>query len=80
MFGDRPFSHWPTAIATALVFSILFELVYVVSMSLLGDEFGIGPDSIAFGLLAFVGYLVVVAIVRRSPESGQAKGDGRDQP
>ncbi|NNE36606.1 MAG: hypothetical protein HKN13_15335 [Rhodothermales bacterium] len=77
MFGDRPFSHWPTVIATAFAFAILFELVYVVSMSLLGDPLEIGPDSILFGLAAFVGYLIVVAIIRRNPSSAES---GHDQP
>jgi hypothetical protein len=63
-------------VATAFAFAILFELVYVVAMSLLGEEFAIGPDSIRFGLVAFVGYLVVVALVRNSGTNA----DPTDQP
>ncbi len=66
MFGNRPFSHWPTAVASAFAFAILFELVYIVSMTLIGDDFAIGTDSIVFGVVAFLGYLVVVAFVRRT--------------
>lgn len=76
MFGDRPFSHWPTAVATAFAFAILFELVYVVSMSLLGEEFSLGPDSLRFGLIAFIGYLVVVALIRKTATNT----DRTDQP
>lgn len=80
LFGDRPFTHWPTAVLTALLFAILFEAIYVVAMSLLGDPLAIGLDALAFGLLAFVGYIAVVGLVRRTNNKSNAPRTGSDQP
>ena len=49
---------------TAVVFALLFEAVYALAMALIGDGYPGAGEAMLFGLIALVGFLGAVAVVR----------------
>ena len=78
MFGDRPFRHWPTTVATGVIFALLFEAVYALAMTLIGEGYPGAAEAMIFGLIAFLGFLAAVAIVR--VQQDRERRGGTDQP
>jgi hypothetical protein len=65
MFDSDLFASWPSVLAGALFFSILFSLVGILSELVLDGELRFSGQSISLSLLAFTGYLGVAAAIRR---------------
>lgn len=66
MFGDRPFRRVPLILIGATVFATLFEAVWLLAEYVTGGDFSLTLESIAFFCVAFVGYVCVALLIRRS--------------
>ena len=72
MFDSTAFNSWPAIVLGALVFGILFGAVGMLSDFLFTGDLRITRFAAGFAGCAFVGYLVVTALARRSERMSDA--------
>jgi hypothetical protein len=73
MLGNYPFSSWPSVVFGAVCFGMVFELPLVLADYVTEGLFGLSGSTLAFGVAAFVGYVVVGGAIMKtstSPPSG----------
>ena len=65
MFNNPVVFSWPAILLGALVFGFLFEALFIVSDYLIYSSFELQLSTIAFGIVAGLGYILAGAIVRQ---------------
>ncbi|MEZ4700635.1 MAG: hypothetical protein R2834_09930 [Rhodothermales bacterium] len=68
MFDSSAFDSWPTVLSGALVFGLLFGVVGLLSDFLFSGAWQVTRFAAGFAGSAFVGYIVVSLLIRRSGE------------
>lgn len=69
MLEDDVIFAWPGALIVAICLGCLFTLLVVLGEAALGEAMRLTREAVGLGLAAFIGYLVVVLIVRRERPS-----------
>ena len=64
MFTERAFTTWPLVLVGATIFALLFGLVAMMADGLFDGVLRLNRSVLAFGSLAFAGYVLVAAMLR----------------
>lgn len=65
MFDDQAFQTWPAIFAGATLFASLFALLALMIELIFEGAFQITSTVVGFGVVAFIGYIGTVMIVRQ---------------
>ena len=66
MFDERAFQTWPLVILGGLCFGGLFAVLSMMTDLLFDGTFAMSRSAMSFGIVAFIGYLAVSLLIRRS--------------